>query len=263
MKRIFLTLVFVCIAYYSFAQWTTGTGSIYYNSGNVGIGTTSPTGKLQVQQGFYDLLTAFNSVDIGLSSATGGWARAFRVLNTSGSNGQNGGAFGVTGSGATPNYAYIAIPTSDPTGFDSSKILILDNSGNVGIGTVKNATGYKLSVNGSAIATSMTVQLYGSWPDYVFKTDYHLPSLQEVKAYIDQYQHLPDMPSETEVAKNGINLGEMNNLLTKKVEELTLYLIEQKEEMEKQNKQQQEKISSQEERISKLEQSLEQLLKVK
>jgi hypothetical protein len=82
------------------------------------------------------------------------------------------------------------------------------------------------AVNGSAIATSMTVKLYANWPDYVFKPDYQLPSLQQVETYIEQNQHLPDMPSAAQIEKEGINLGEMNKLLTKKVEELTLYLIE-------------------------------------
>jgi len=99
------------------------------------------------------------------------------------------------------------------------------NNGNVSIGT-PNSYGYKFAVNGNVIATSMTVKLYANWPDYVFKKDYQLPSLTDVKTYIDQNQHLPDMPSEAEVAKDGLNLGEMNKLLVKKVEELTLYLIE-------------------------------------
>jgi hypothetical protein len=222
--------------------------------GSVGIGTTTPTGKFQVQQGSYDLLTSSTSVDIGLNSNTGGWSRAFRVVNASGSNGQNGGAFGVLGAGATPTYAYMAIPTSDPTGYDSSKILMLDNSGNVGIGTT-NPAGYKLAVNGNAIATALTVKLYANWPDYVFKLEYHLPSLSEVKTYIDRNQHLPEMPTEAEVTKNGINLGEMNTLLTKKVEELTLYLIEKDKEI----KDQQNLNSTQNERLKVLENRLEKL----
>ncbi|WEA00653.1 hypothetical protein [Mucilaginibacter sp. SJ] len=87
-------------------------------------------------------------------------------------------------------------------------------------------------MNGSVIATSVTVRLYGSWADYVFKPTYKLPSLTEVKAYIDQYKHLPEIPSEQEIAKNGQNLGEMNKLLLKKVEALTLYLIENKKQID-------------------------------
>ena len=96
------------------------------------------------------------------------------------------------------------------------------------IGTT-DPKGYKLAVNGSAIATSMRVKLNANWPDFVFLKDYKLPTLNEVKAYIDKNQHLPDMPSADEVHANGLDLGEMNRLLLKKVEELTLYLIEQKE----------------------------------
>lgn len=99
-----------------------------------------------------------------------------------------------------------------------------------------------LAVNGSAVATSMTVKLNSAWPDYVFKQNYVLPSLKEVKTYIDRTGHLPDMPSEAQVTKEGINLGEMNKLLTKKVEELTLYLIQQKEETDKQLKAQKQEI---------------------
>lgn len=110
-------------------------------------------------------------------------------------------------------------------------------TGNVGIGTT-DTKGYKLGVNGSAIATSVTVKLNSAWPDYVFKPSYQLPALADVKSYIDKNQHLPEIPSEQEIAKDGQNLGEMNKLLLKKVEELTLYLIE-KEDIEKQ----QEKIN--------------------
>lgn len=102
----------------------------------------------------------------------------------------------------------------------------INTSGNVGIGTT-DPHSYKLAVNGSAIATSMAVKLHGSWPDYVFKPKYNLPSLLEVEAYIDKNQHLPDMPSETEVTKNGINLGEIVKVQTKKIQELTLYAIDQ------------------------------------
>lgn len=107
--------------------------------------------------------------------------------------------------------------------------MINPEGGNVGIGTT-DSKGYKLAVNGSVIATSVTVKLYPNWPDYVFKKDYRLPSLTEVKTYIDKNQHLPEIPSAAEIAKDGLNLGDMNKLLMKKVEELTLYLIEKDNE---------------------------------
>jgi len=145
-------------------------------------------------------------------------------------------------------------------------------AGNVGIGTVDNAnwklatSTYKLAVNGSAIATSMTVKLNANWPDYVFKKGFQLPSLEEVKTYIDQNHHLPEMPSEQEVAKDGLNLGEMNKILTKKVEELTLYLIEKDKQIkdDEANLNNQAQYNQQQEaRISKLENELELILKMK
>lgn len=106
--------------------------------------------------------------------------------------------------------------------------------GNVGIGTTSpNA---KLAVNGDIRAREIKVEAE-NWPDYVFKSTYKLPSLATVKAYIDKNQHLPDMPSEADVVKDGVNLGEMNKLLLKKLEEVTLYLIEKDKQLNLQQKQ--------------------------
>jgi len=104
-------------------------------------------------------------------------------------------------------------------------------AGNVVIGTNAMPTGYKFAVAGGAIAESMTVKLQANWPDYTFKNDYKLMPLAELKTYVDKNQHLPEIPSAAQVEKDGINLGEMNRLLLKKVEELTLYLIEKDKEM--------------------------------
>jgi hypothetical protein len=100
---------------------------------------------------------------------------------------------------------------------------IITKEGLIGIGTTTPHEA--LSVNGNIRSKEVKVEI-ANWPDYVFKPAYKLPSLTEVKNYIDKNQHLPDVPSEQDVTKNGINLGEMNKLLMKKVEELTLYLIE-------------------------------------
>jgi len=113
---------------------------------------------------------------------------------------------------------------------DPSVFSIFD--GRVGIGIVNSYTDYKLAVNGKAICEEMKVKLKDNWPDYVFNPDYQLRSLKEVDQYIQTNNHLPEMPSATEVAENGINLGEMNARLVKKVEELTLYLIAIEKEME-------------------------------
>lgn len=65
------------------------------------------------------------------------------------------------------------------------------------------------------------------WSDFVFDADYELLPLQEVEKYIDTHKHLPDIPSESEVLENGIDVAEMNAKLLQKIEELTLYLIQQ------------------------------------
>lgn len=104
--------------------------------------------------------------------------------------------------------------------------LRMDNGGNVSIGTAFSK-GYKLAVNGPAIFTKAVVKNYSNWPDYVFDSSYQLPSLDSVSTFIQANKHLPDMPSTATVEKDGHDLGEVQKLLLKKVEELTLYVIEQ------------------------------------
>jgi hypothetical protein len=77
------------------------------------------------------------------------------------------------------------------------------------------------------------VQLYASWPDYVFDKRYNLPPLSEVEQHIKEKGHLKDIPSAEEVSQNGILLGEMNAKLLQKIEELTLYIIDQEARIKK------------------------------
>lgn len=71
------------------------------------------------------------------------------------------------------------------------------------------------------------MKLKASWPDYVFDKGYKLKPLSEVADFVKKNKHLPEIPSATEVEKDGFGLASMNEKLLKKVEELTLYLIEQ------------------------------------
>lgn len=90
---------------------------------------------------------------------------------------------------------------------------------------------YKLTVNGKVRAHG--VKVYTDWADFVFEKNYDLMPLEEVEAYIKEHGHLKDIPSAEEVKENGIEVGEMNKLLLQKIEELTLYTIELKKEIEK------------------------------
>ena len=99
---------------------------------------------------------------------------------------------------------------------------------NIGIGTssfVDGGDSYSLSVNGKVRAHE--IKVYTSWADYVFKDGYDLKTLEEVETYINKNGHLPNIPSEKEVEEKGVKLGEMKAKLLEKIEELTLYIIDQ------------------------------------
>ena len=104
--------------------------------------------------------------------------------------------------------------------------------GNVGIGTSPDPN-YKLAVDGNIVAEEVRVALKANWPDYVFKKDYKLPTLIEVEKFIKQNGHLKNIPSAGETEKNGISIGDMNSKLLRKVEELTLYIIDQEKKINK------------------------------
>jgi hypothetical protein len=107
--------------------------------------------------------------------------------------------------------------------------------GTIGIGT-KTTYGYALAVNGTAIFTKAKVKTAGTWPDYVFKPDYRLPDLKDLERYLKEHQHLPDFAPEKTVQQEGIDIAEQQAALLKKVEELTLYLIQQNKKIEAQQK---------------------------
>ncbi len=154
--------------------------------------------------------------------------------------------------GTAENSGRISLRQSDNTGMDLyydginddyvvesytngasiGKRLIIDQaSGDVGIGTSDMALGYKLSVDGMIICTNLVMLPQESWPDYVFAKGYDLMSLEKVQSHIEKHHHLPGIPSATEIAEDGVNVGQMQTLMMKKIEELTLYVIDLNEQM--------------------------------
>lgn len=102
------------------------------------------------------------------------------------------------------------------------------------VGGTQGATGYVLAVNGKAIAEEVRVELSGSWPDYVFDASYDLMPLEQLKKEIETNKHLPGIPSAVEMEEQGgVDLGAMQTKLVEKVEELTLYILQLKEQNDK------------------------------
>ena len=169
--------------------------TILRESGNVGLGVTSPAASLEVARG----------------AAPNGTA-AFK---------------------GTIRDSYFNFSTNEDTyirgGKDNSNVYINDNGGNVGIGTVLPDS--KLTVAGKIHAQEVKVSI-DAGADFVFARDYALRPLSELNSYINLNKHLPEIASASEMEKSGVELGEMNIKLLQKVEELTLYIIGIKNELD-------------------------------
>lgn len=202
--------------------------TILYSNGNVGIGETSPAEKLHLngsirgnQSGALRISSGTGTIDIGSKNSSYGHLdtdRASFLFNKK----------IVVDQGIVSSFdEALTLQSAGTTG-----ITILTN-GNVGIGTTlpANPNTYKLAVNGKIGAKEVQVETTsGAWPDYVFESTYQLMPLSSVASYIKANKHLPEVPSATEIETNGHKLGEMDAILLKKVEELTLYMIELKKE---------------------------------
>lgn len=253
-----------------------------YN-GNVGIGTTGPAARLHLVgngvsiDGGNSISISNNALAIqgntgGRSTTLGAQLEFVIPANTDGTNAW-GQARIITVAGNTANSSATGkMILGTRRSFDKlgtgaqwyyGNDIIIDGTGNVGIGTL--APDQKLSVNGTIHSKSVVIDLNG-WSDYVFKKDYQLMPLSAVKAYIDHNRHLPDIPSEGHIVKDGLDLGEMNKLLMKKVEELTLYLIEEDRKLKVQlaiNKDQDKTLTSQTKQIDELRKDMKRLIKKK
>lgn len=196
------------------------------STGNVGIGgTTSPTEKLEIANG--------NTVIRGLTNFTGPGQDAYLFLGNSSYYINSTNGYGLKmGIAAYPDFV---------------RITSVNNHGVVGIGIDPaaalsgNNTNYKLLVGGSIGANEIWVSTGNpSWPDYVFKKDYKLMSIKEIKAFLLENKHLPNIPfAETVNKTNSVNVGDIQIKILQHVEELYLHIIklnDKIEELETQNK---------------------------
>ncbi|MCW8311100.1 hypothetical protein K7A41_07690 [Sphingobacterium sp. InxBP1] len=241
MKRIFILFSVLGLAFD-----TKGQSNAFPASGNVGIGTTAPQSKLQVIGGL--------SVN-GRNPSPGinGFGNAIQLVD--------------------PSHAAILYNPGQSTelmyGFHSNGSMYWGHASAYSMSLTKNGdlrvmntlavghglkSGSKMSVAGKLSAQEVEVTT-SNWPDYVFRSGYNLPRLSDIEKFIKENGHLPEVPKASEVEANGLQLGEMNKILLKKIEELTLQAIAD----EKVRFKQQELLEQQARAISEMQRRLDRL----
>jgi hypothetical protein len=216
--------------YQSVGLGTSGNG---YFGGNVGIGTTTPNEKLEIGGN----LRINNGENCSIfptgHSLTFGGRQDYAHVSY---------LFRPSWGTPSPTYSNFQLQKATNNGVFTTAVMFTTdggnsyiNSGNVGIGTT--SPDEKLTVNGVIHAKEVKVDLSGALADFVFKPDYKLMSLNQVEQFVKTNNHLPQMPSAEEVDKNGLSVGEMQNKLLQKVEELTLYMIGQQKTIDQQQAQ--------------------------
>jgi len=229
-------------------RWVSGPGKIVTdcNPVNVGIGTGTPLTKLDVRGKIYGHTLSVNTyatdalVTFKASAAT----NALEVQGEDGLPALQVQSNGITrvrsgqwlneGDRASIEFgdfnAMITGIHSKGLSFstwDAQDAMVIAHGGKVGIGVGTDHTFGEglLEVNGTIRSTRIVVELEG-WPDYVFAPNYALKPLKDVEKFIKESGHLPDVPSAAEIEMNGLDLGELVRIQMKKIEELTLYVIE-------------------------------------
>jgi hypothetical protein len=264
MTRTFiLSFALTCWCFLQTSSFVSAQTNTFPASGNVGIGTLGAPWKLTVVTTttgdgllFATTSSPYNPHNLMLSTnlTPGGW----NSLVQSGDHLILSQGTGVD----APDAGGIVFGTWSGTGVG----MRIAPNGNVGIGV--GLPQDRLAVNGGITAKKVTVTLVG-WPDYVFQPDYALRPLAEVGRYIREHHHLPDLPSAGEIQQKGLNLGDDQALLLRKIEELTLYLLEQDKKLKEKDEQigrldaQMRLLDAQAKRIDQLEERLAELEKGK
>ncbi|CAG5082293.1 hypothetical protein [Parvicella tangerina] len=197
-------------------HWTTVGGTepkAYIGAGcpiSVGIGTNSPQAKLDVRG------TLYNTGSVGIGTLPMNQVQLSIEPNSSNGTG-------------------VCVDMSNSSDYTYGLKVKVNNNNVKAIALNNDLTGddvFRVMGNGNVWATEVRVRTTADFPDYVFSEDYELMSIEELEAYILSNNHLPSLPTAEEVSLEGMKLGELNRLLVEKVEELTLYTIEQQKQIE-------------------------------
>lgn len=179
---------------------TGGSDNVFVtSSGNVGIDVPSPIAKLQIM----------NGSDVSISS------HGYLMLGS------------VTGSNLIFDNNEIMARSAGSVG----NLVLQNDGGTVRIGNAAVPSGYKFAINGKMICEEIRIKLNTAWPDYVFDEKYKMLSLADLGRFVKTNKHLPNIPPASEVEKQGHDVGIMQKKMMEKIEELTLYILQQQEQI--------------------------------
>lgn len=242
MKKTLFLSICVLISNSFFSQQWNGNWNLTDNitrDGKVSIGTSSSNDKLNIGGSFRMIGGMLNfGYLFPLSSMDSYFSMGYRE-NLNNSSNLLSGFYLYPYSGDLVN---IDIFSGNAVYPESYKSFYMNELGKIGIGTVgltcSDCSDYRLFVKNGIRTEKVKVDIAANngWADYVFAKDYKLMPLKEVETFISNNGHLPEVPSTEEAIANGIELKAMNILLLKKVEELTLYTIQQQKNIDEQNK---------------------------
>ncbi len=194
--------------------------------GDVGIGTKTPMVELQV----HSIANSLSSLYI--TPKVVGSGDSSMILLAEDHNATYGMYWMYDGAGNE-----MELWGKSSATYNGPHLLVKRDNGDVAIGS-EFASGYKLSVDGKVICEELRVNLLADWPDYVFSNDYNLMPILDVETYINEKGHLPNIPAASEIEKSGLEVGETQRLMMEKIEELTLYIIEQQKQIDELKKNQ-------------------------